>query len=112
VRNVCATEKKWVVSMYSTVWYEWPKFPLSTKHHCQSNRVSEPLARTYALQFTISCFRFTEHCSGVTDIREKILTLERPADHLVLLRQEVHRHFYHALQCQIGHRPRTHWNAT
>ena len=84
VRNVCATEKKWVVSIYSPTWYEWPTFPLSTKHICQSNRVSEPLARTYALQFTISCFRFTEHCSGVTDFREKILRLERPADHMVL----------------------------
>ena len=81
-RNVCATLKNWVTSTYSPLWYEWPSFPLQTRHRSQHGISSEPLARTYAVQFKVESFMLLQPSEdGSATSVEKIRSATSPAVH-------------------------------
>ena len=53
-RNDCAQKRKWVELDPNSDWWEWPSFPLNTKHIMnRQGGISEPMQRSYALQFGI-----------------------------------------------------------
>ena len=103
-RNVCATLKNWVTSAYSPDWYEWPSFPLQTRHRAQHGKSSEPLARTYAVQFKVDSFMLRPSKAVSATSLDKVRGLTAPAVHYV-----------HAADDNYCFPPRHHmssWNTT
>ena len=74
-RNACASVRKWVLTEYSQVWYEWPRFPLETTHVCQRGVVSQALKRTYALQFSTDRFRSVNPITETAALIHRVRTL-------------------------------------
>ena len=72
LRNACASVRKWVLTPYSHVWYEWPQFPLATSHVCQGGVISQALKRTYALQFTLDRFQLLHPTTTPSATRTRI----------------------------------------
>jgi len=82
-RNVCATLKNFVTSVYSPVWYEWPTFPLQTRHRGRLGNTSEPLARTYAVQFKVDSFMLQPSKAESATSLDNVRGLTAPAVHYV-----------------------------